>query len=355
MALEETRRVGSFVGAVETGPRRVAGLHPVPQLRVGFLLANNFTLTALSLFIDTLRLASDDRDRSRQIRCAWSIMAPRPEPLRSSCGVSLTRTCGLVDPENFDYVVVVGGLLDGGEQVDRGVLGYLEQCDAAGITLIGVCTGSFVLSRAGLMKGRQTCVSWFHAEDFAAEFPDQTPDAERLFIDDGNRITCAGGGGVADLAAYLVARHVSRDAAKKSLHVLQLQDARRGHDAQPHGGPAATDSRVRRAILMMETHVSEPLAVDTIAIRLNLSGRQLERLFRTTLGQAPAAVYRRIRLEHARRLLETTAKPVTEIAIETGFCDGAHFAQSFRAAFGLSPKLARTKGRIPVEEPAPAD
>ncbi|EAU40366.1 transcriptional regulator, AraC family, putative [Fulvimarina pelagi HTCC2506] len=314
-----------------------------PALRVGFLLAHNFTLSALSLFIDTLRLAGDDGDRSRPIRASWHIMAPRPEPLRSSCGVSVTRTTGLIDPNNFDYVVVVGGLLDGGEQIDRAILGYLDRCDQAGITLVGVCTGSFVLSRAGLMKGRRTCVSWFHAEDFAAEFPDQMPDAEQLFIDDGNRITCAGGGGVADLAAYLVSRHINVDAAKKSLHVLQLQDARQGSEAQPHAGSASTDSRVRRAILMMESHVGDPLPVDTIAIRLDLSGRQLERLFRTTLGQAPAAVYRKIRLDHARRLLETTGKSVTDIAIESGFCDGAHFAQSFRTVFGQSPKQVRAQ------------
>ncbi|WP_349942553.1 GlxA family transcriptional regulator [Fulvimarina sp. MAC8] len=321
-----------------------------PALRVGFLLAHNFTLSALSLFIDTLRLAGDDGDRSRPIRASWHIMAPRPEPLRSSCGVSITRTSGFIEPENFDYVVVVGGILDGGEQVDRATLGYLERCDQAGVTLVGVCTGSFVLSRAGFMKGRRTCVSWFHAEDFAAEFPDQTPDAEQLFIDDGNRITCAGGGGVADLAAYLVSRHINLDAAKKSLHVLQLHDARQGSEAQPHAGPASSDSRVRRAILMMESHVGDPLPVDTIAIRLDLSGRQLERLFRTTLGQAPAAVYRKIRLDHARRLLETTGKSVTDIAIESGFCDGAHFAQSFRTVFGQSPKQVRAK-RENIENP----
>ncbi|WP_322187539.1 GlxA family transcriptional regulator [Fulvimarina sp. 2208YS6-2-32] len=333
-------RHASATGRRSENAQRAA---PRPLLRVGFLLAHNFTLSAFSLFVDTLRLAADDGDRSRPIRCSWHVMAPRPEPLRSSCGISVSRTCGLIDPENFDYVVVVGGLLDGGEQIDRAMLGYLDHCDRAGVTLVGVCTGSFVLSRAGLMAGRTTCVSWFHAEDFAAEFPDQTPDAERLFIDDGNRITCAGGSGVADLAAYLIHRHISLDVAKKSLHVLQLHDARRGHEAQPHAGSPSSDSRVRRAILMMESHVGNPLPVDTIAIRLDLSGRQLERLFRTTLGQAPAAVYRRIRLDHARRLLETTAKTVTEIAIETGFCDGAHFAQSFRTAFGVSPKGVRLR------------
>ena len=209
-----------------------------PALRVGFILANNFTLSAFSLFVDTLRLAADEGDRSRPIRCTWAVMAPRPSPIRSSCGVAISRTAPLTDPSEFDYVVVVGGLLHGGEQVDREIVGYLQRCDEAQVPLVGVCTGSFILSRAGLMRGRRCCVSWFHVEDFASEFPDQTPDADQLFVDDGDRITCAGGGGVADLAAFLVHRHVGLTAAQKSLHVLQLQDARAGSEAQPHGGPA---------------------------------------------------------------------------------------------------------------------
>ncbi|MCK5931343.1 MAG: GlxA family transcriptional regulator [Fulvimarina manganoxydans] len=318
-----------------------------PALRVGFVLANNFTLSAFSLFVDTLRLAADEGDRSRPIRCTWAVMAPRPAPIRSSCGVAISRTAPLTDPTEFDYVVVVGGLLHGGEQVDREIIDYLRRCDEAQVPLVGVCTGSFILSRAGLMRGRRCCVSWFHVEDFAAEFPDQTPDADQLFVDDGDRITCAGGGGVADLAAFLVHRHVGLTAAQKSLHVLQLQDARAGSEAQPHGGPATVgDARVRRAILLMEQHMSHPMSVDAIALRLGLSGRQLERLCRSATGRSPASLYRQIRLDHARRLLETTGKSVTDIAIETGFCDGAHFAQVFRGAFGFAPRAARAQAGL---------
>lgn len=63
-----------------------------PSLKVGFLLAHQFTISALSLFMDALRLAADEGDRSRPIRCSWSVMAARPEPIRSSCGVTVSRT-----------------------------------------------------------------------------------------------------------------------------------------------------------------------------------------------------------------------------------------------------------------------
>ena len=104
----------------------------------------------------------------------------------------------------------------------------------AGTTLVGLCTGSFILARAGLMTGRQVCVSWLHYQDFAAEFPGHPVLADRLFLVDGDRITCAGGAGAADLATFLVQRHLGVAAAQKSRQVMLLDEARSGEMAQPH-------------------------------------------------------------------------------------------------------------------------
>lgn len=168
-----------------SGGVRPAGGPARPALRVGFLLAHNFTLSALSLFVDTLRLAADEGDRSRPIRCAWSIMGATAETIRSSCGLSVVRTAPLADPLSFDYVVMVGGLLHGGEQVDDATIQYLKWAAGAGVPLIGVCTGSFILARAGLMEGRRCCVSWYHVPDYEAEFPGRRPVADQLFLVDG--------------------------------------------------------------------------------------------------------------------------------------------------------------------------
>lgn len=317
----------------------------VPALRVGFLPTHNFTLSALSLFVDTLRLAADEGDRSRPIRCQWSIMSAKPQPVRASCGLTVNRTAPLSSPSEFDYVVVVGGILHGGDQTDVETVRWLKSAAAAGVTLIGVCTGSFVLSRAGLMNRRRVCVSWYHVQDFAIEFPDQIPVADRLFVDEGDRITCSGGAGVADLAAHLVERHIGRTPALKALHVMQLQAARGADAAQPHLpiGEGLSDDRVRRALLLMEQNISDPIAVEDIADKIALSPRQLERLFRSLLGDGPAIVYRRMRLGHARWLIENTQKNLTTVAVETGFCDASHFSRQFRTAYGFSPSDLRSE------------
>jgi transcriptional regulator GlxA family with amidase domain len=82
-----------------------------PGLRVGFILAPQFTLIAFASFIDSLRHAADEADRSRQIHCTWRVIASDLDPVEASCGVSVVPNATLSDPQAFDYIAVVGGLL----------------------------------------------------------------------------------------------------------------------------------------------------------------------------------------------------------------------------------------------------
>ena len=314
-------------------------------LSVGFILARNFTLSAFSLFVDHLRLAADEGDLSRPILARWQIMSSTAEPVRASCGTAIARTSALTDPAAFDYIVVVGGILHAGRQIDDETEAYLKQAAAAGVTLVGICTGSFILCRAGLMKGRRVCVSWYHFQDFAEEFPDHNAVADRLYLIDGKRITCSGGGGAADLAAHLIERHIGRSVAQKARHVLLLERVRPGSDAQPHPpvSVAVDNQHVRRALLLMEQHIAAPLPIADIAGRLNLSTRQLERLFLAEMGQRPAIFYRNLRLRYAAWLLDNTPRSITDIALDAGFSDGAHFSRQFKALYGKSPTGARAE------------
>ncbi|MCK0208152.1 GlxA family transcriptional regulator [Starkeya koreensis] len=322
----------------------------VPVLNVGFILADNFTLSAFSLMVDQLRLAADEGDRSRPIFARWQVMSSRPEPIRASCGITVAPSGPLADPSAFNYIIVIGGLLHGGQQLDEESVAYLKRAAKAGVSLVGVCTGSFVLARAGLMTGRRCCVSWYHYQDFLEEFPHHTPVADRLYVIDGDRITCAGGGGAADLATALVEKFLGRSIAQKSRHVLLLDRQRPGTESQPHPPIAdlVADDRVRRALLMMEQHLADPLPIADIARRLQLSTRQLERLFQTVMGQRPAEFYRRLRLRYARFLLDTTGRSVTDIALEAGFSDCAHFSRQFKAQHGFTPSDARARAPGPA-------
>lgn len=314
------------------------------KLRVGFVLLHNFTLTAFSTFVDVLRLAADEGDRSRPIACAWQVMNARRKPVRSSCGIEVQPTADFLDPDGFDYVVLVGGLLHGMPPLSPEIAAYLQRASAAQVPLVGVCTASFVLCRLGLMEHRKCCVSWYHYRDFLDEFPALVPVADLLFVIDGNRITCSGGAGVADLAARLVARHLGEAEAQKALNILLVDHPRDEASPQPAPQPEARgseDRRISRALLMMEQNLSEPLAVSAIASALGLGLRQLERLFRERLGMSPRQAYLDLRLRHGQWMLKIADLPVAHIAVAVGFADSSHFGRAFRARFGSTPAAFR--------------
>lgn len=322
-----------------------------PALRVGIILADRFTLSAFATFVDHLRLAADEGDRSRPVRVQWSIMSARQRPVIASCGVTVQPTSSLLPPETLDYVVVVGGILHTGPQVDELTLSYLRQAGMTSIPLIGICTGSFVLCRAGLMKGHRSCVSWYHYQDFREMFPDQEVVADRLFLTDGLRTTCAGGASTAALASHLIARHLGHATAHKATQILLFERPRSAGDAQPL--PPITEvvvePRVRRALLLIEQNLTRSVPIEAVAIELGISVRQLERLCRRHLGMGPAALYRRMRMRFAHWLIENTDHPVMEVAIEAGFNDSSHFSRQFKRTYGLSPARHRLSAHPAVD------
>jgi transcriptional regulator GlxA family with amidase domain len=202
------------------------------QLTVGIILARRFTLCALGNFVDVLRLAADEGDRSRPILCSWRVLSPTMEPIASSCGIVVQPDERLGDPMRFDYLVVVGGLVDEIENLHPETVHYLERAAAAGVPLVGVCTGTFALHRAGLMQGYRACVSWFHHEDFLERFDGLRPVSDQIFVVDRDRLTCSGGVSSAHLAAFIVERHLGRARASKSLHIMII-DAAAAEEPQP--------------------------------------------------------------------------------------------------------------------------
>ncbi|MBT9386452.1 GlxA family transcriptional regulator [Pseudooceanicola sp. CBS1P-1] len=314
-----------------------------PRLRIGFLLARRFTLSAFANFVDVLRLAADEGDRSRPIHCSWTVLSSDLQPVRSSCGIAVSPDERLGNPSRFDYIVVVGGLIDEIERLSPAYTDFLRTAARAGVPLVGVCTGAFILHRAGLMQGYQCCVSWFHHDDFLDQFEGITPVSDRIFVVDRERLTCSGGASSAHLAAWLVDRHIGRAAARKSLNIMIIDEVLAADDPQP-GVPLELKTRdplVRRALALIQQNLDSPPRVSEVADRLDVSRRKLERHFREALGLAPGDAFLRVRLAQAEFLLHRSERSVTEIALATGFCDLSHFVRVFRDRQGITPEAWR--------------
>lgn len=314
------------------------------RLSVGFLLLKRFTLSAFANFVDILRLAADDRDRSRQIHCSWRVISADFSPIQSSCGISIQPHEQIGDLTRFNYIVVVGGLL--GDEIlfaDDLMSAHLRRAAELRIPLVGLCTGSFALHSAGLMDGYRCCVSWFHDSDFVRHFNGLRPVSDQIFVVDRDRFTCSGGINTAHLAAFIVERHLGKASAAKSMRIMMFDEVAPAESPQPalKLDFQVRDKIVQRSLLLMEQNLDVPLTVQKVAARLQVDKRRLERRFRLALEMSPFEAYTQIRLSHARHMLAETSKSVALVASETGYCDASHFGRMFRKSFGLTPQEYR--------------
>ena len=325
---------------------RAAQNAPTADLSVGFVLLPDFTLSAFSGFVDVLRIAADEQDRSRQVHCRWTILGSRRIPVRSSCGVEVTPWETFDGNKRFDYVVVIGGLLRGHEHMDRRILSFLKDADAAGVSLIGVCTGSFALARAGLMKGYRSCVHWYHLQDYLREFPNHRAEADVTYRVDGRRITCPGGQCSLEVALHLVEQRCGRKIARKVRTALVIATAHGPRQAPPHPETKwfaeIEKTLIQRAILLIdEQHAWRPGLMTEIAGQLGVSAKTLVRGFESTFKLPPSAFFRVLRVARGRWDLLNTSKSIGCIALDHGFSDASHFTRLFREYYGATPAMFR--------------
>lgn len=311
--------------------------------KFAFLPVPDFTLSPLSLFIDTLRLAGDEGDRSRRLNFDWQILGDAGLPIQSSCGLNVLPSKPISNPEGYDCIVVVGGLLKSNLDLGSKREDFLKRAASLNIPLTALCTGSFVLAHYGLLNGYEASVSWFHIRDFRNLFPEVKARADRLFSIDRGRATCAGGAGAADLAGHFAAEFLGSAAADKAARILMLDRVRTISDVQPAGDcfPDASNRAVKKALLLMESNLGDTLGVLDIAAALNLSRRQLERLFLSEIGIGPMAAYLMLRLEYAKSLLQRSDLPITEIGLQCGFTNSGHFGRTFKKKYGMTPSELR--------------
>ena len=315
-------------------------------LSVAFVLLPEFTLSAFSGFVDALRIAADEVDRSRQLHCHWTVLGPDRNAVRASCGIEIAPWARFSDPGEYDYTVVVGGLVRGHRRVDTRTLNYLRLTDERGGSLVGVCTGSFALARAGLMKGYRSCVHWHHLKEFTEEFPEHRVDGRSVFVVDGKCITCAGGLSAVDVAVHLVERHCGRSLALKVASGMVQEAARGPKHPQPRPETkwfhAIRSGVVQRAILLMDQQSdTQRPQVQSIAVRLGISMRTLVRAFQSSFGLSPSVFMRALRLAHSRWEVLNTDKSVGSIASDFGYADASHFTRLFRQYYGVTPQAAR--------------
>lgn len=265
--------------------------------------------------------------------------------VRSDSGLQLVADRVVEDVAGpVDTVVVSGG--SGHEEAagDRHLITHLRRLAAPARRVASVCTGATLLAAAGLLDGRRATTHWRHARSLARSYPRVTVDADPIFIRDGRVATSGGVTAALDLTLAFVEEDHGADLARRVALGLVTYMQRPGNQAQMTlftTARRADDATVRAVVEHAAAHPDDDLGTDAMARRAGVSTRQLTRLFVAELGEPPATVVRRIRVEAAAQLLRTTDLPLSAVAHRCGLTSAESLRQAFVARYDITPSRFR--------------
>lgn len=272
----------------------------------------------------------------------WQIVSRDGGPVAASSGFQVAADAAMADVNGCEALFVCAGV-GAHEYADRNTTAWLRRVARQGTIMGGLCSGTRLLARAGLLDGHRCTVHWEELQTLSEDHPALDVTAN-LFEFDRKRITCAGGTAALDLMLHLIRLDHGADLAGRVSDQFIHQRIRDPQDHQrmaPHERLGVHEPKLLAAIGEMEANLEEPRSLREIARGANLSVRQLERLFKYRLGCTPSRYYLELRLHHARLLLMRGASSILAIALSAGFASASHFSRRYREYFGYSPREER--------------
>lgn len=311
-----------------------------------FFLVPDFTMVAFATALDPLRIANRMLGYDAY---EWRLASHDGKPVHASNGVQCAVDTSLEDErrklggrDRPSMVVVCSGV-NVEAYSSRSAFAWLREGYNRGVAVGGLCTGAYVLAAAGLLAGRRCAIHWENLPGFAEAFPKANVFAD-LFEVDGNIYTCAGGTAALDMMLKLIGDDFDEGLVNRVCEQVLTDRVRAPTDRQRlplRARLGVQNAKVLAIIERMEANLAEPLSLVEVADEVELSRRQIERLFRQEMGRSPARYYLEVRLDRARHLLVQSALPVVEVAVACGFVSASHFSKCYREVYGLSPQQER--------------
>jgi transcriptional regulator GlxA family with amidase domain len=267
---------------------------------------------------------------------------------RAESGVELAAKCQLESAPPLDTLIIPGGHGLRAPETNRRVASFVKGRARRIRRIASVCTGIYGLAATGLLDGRRATTHWAFADDVAKRFPELKLERDALFVKDGAFYTAAGVTSGIDLTLSLIEEDLGPARALAVARELVVYLKRDGGQQQ-FSDPLRfqTEHRDRLGDLgdLIRARLSGDLSVPALAKRAGLSTRQLSRRCRSELGESPAALVQRLRLDEARRRLLEPSAGIEAVASSVGFQSGDAFRRAFEQRFGVSPSHYRERFR----------
>ena len=329
----------------------------IPEMVFGTVSRLGLADWKVSLFTTASESAALPEEASGPVKDAHPTPPTLPAPttsIRTSEGYILGGLGGPKLAGEADIVVVPAWFSDG-RPAGEGLCSLLETAHARGACIVGLCLGAIPLAEAGLIGGRRAVTHWRAFEPLTREHPEISLDESVLYVDHGDVLTSAGAASGLDACLHLVRTHLGAQAANEVARQLVIAPHREGGQAQYIERPVqrrADDDPVGSTTAWALEHLGEPLPVERLARKAQMSTRSFIRAFRESTGTAPAAWVRAQRVREAQRLLESTDLAVEQVASVCGFGSAVTMRQAFARILSTTPSAYRRRFRTVSPDPA---
>ena len=273
---------------------------------------------------------------------SWKVYSENGLQILSQSGMSLSIEETPSELSGSAAVIVCGGKSMQAE-LSPSSRQWIRKAARHGSIVGGVGGGTAALARVGLLSGQRISAHWSVISIMREAFP--TSDIHQSLFEMSDRVmTCPGGLATLDMFIAMVARQhgttCAQDAAA-SLTCSHIRDQDSAQTLSPSCQFGTRNEHLIAAIEIMKENVEYPLSPMDIADQVGASCRQLERLFSRHVGMSPKKYSNKLRLDHARDLLQRTRMSILEVALACGFTSASHFSKLFRKRFGRSPNEER--------------
>ncbi|MCC5940105.1 MAG: helix-turn-helix domain-containing protein [Balneolaceae bacterium] len=249
--------------------------------------------------------------------------------------------CTIADVTKTDLIIIPAIHNDQREGIERNreFIPWMVKQYKNGAELASMCIGAYLLATTGLLKGKKCATHWAHAASFRRMFPDVNLVDDRIMTAEDGIYTSGGAYSYLNLLLYLIEKNAGRDAAIMASKMFMIDIDKNSQSPfiifegqKDHG-----DELVKEAQKIIEKSYHEKMTVDEIAAEIALSRRSLERRFKKATSNTVVEYIQRVKVEAAKKQLETTRKNVNEVMYEVGYSDTKSFRTVFKKVTGVSP------------------
>lgn len=267
-----------------------------------------------------------------------------------------TQTSGLftINPEllisevdKTDLVILpaIHGDLEKNLEMNSELVPWITRQYKEGAEVVSLCIGSFFLAATGLLDGKQCATHWRYANDFKKMFPAANLIDDKIITDCDGIYTSGGAYSFTNLLVYLVEKYAGRDMAilTAKTFMIDIERSSQSPFIMFVGQKTHNDEAVLSAQEYIEKSFREKITVDDLSEHSGIGRRTFERRFKKATSNTVVEYIQRVKVEAAKKQLETGRKTVNEVMFDVGYSDTKAFRDVFRKITGMSPVDYRNK------------